>query len=115
MNMLRDVVAVAAALVCCATGSALAEEVASQTTSSTSSADRLEAVSTLASGTPDEPGAVATEKAAPAPKPRVNYVLGAIVSSSPDYAYFKDFRGNIRICKNGTANFCCNPMILPLI
>ena len=86
MNMLRDVVAVAAALLCCATGSALAEEVASQTTSSTSSADRLEAVSTLASGTPDEPGAVATEKAAPAPKPRVNYVLGAIVSSSPDYA-----------------------------
>ena len=86
MNMLREVVAVTAALVCCATGSALAEDVASQATSSTSSADGLEAVPTLALGALDESGAVVTEAAAPAPKPRVNYVLGAIVSSSPDYA-----------------------------
>ena len=87
MNMLRDRVAVTAALVCCATGSALAEDVASQATSSTSAAHGLEPASTLASGAPDESGAVATEAAAaPAPKPRVNYVLGAIVSSSPDYA-----------------------------
>ncbi len=35
MNMLREVVAVAAAFVCCATGSALAEDVGSQATSST--------------------------------------------------------------------------------
>ena len=86
MNMLREVVAVAAALVCCATGSALAEEVASQATSSTSSAHGLEPASTLALGALDESGAVVTEAAAPAPKPRVYYVLGAIVSSSPDYA-----------------------------
>ena len=81
MNMLREVVAVAAALVCCATGSALAEDVGSQATSSTSAVQGLEAASTPASGAPDKSGA-----AAPAPKPRVNYVLGAIVSSSPDYA-----------------------------
>ncbi len=72
MNMLGEVVAVAVALVCCATGSALAEEVASQATSSTSSAHGLEAVSTLASGALDESGAVVTEAVAPAPKQRVN-------------------------------------------
>lgn len=85
--------AVAAAVACCATGAALAQANMALPAAEAAPASVGEAApvpanheSTMAAAGSAMGGAAGSEAAASPPKPRMNYVLGAIVSSSPDYA-----------------------------